>query len=127
MSIAIRFVGGPADGRTMTFAADSPSPRYVVPMPEPLSALLANPEPAPLRVAEYEPLREGGWPRRADDGAYLYGHRPAPVLAEERQALEEARQKAQAAEEARAADLDAAWREIREVRPHFPEDRRDLF
>lgn len=128
MSSRLRFVGGPADGRTLTTSGDDPPPRYLIPMPPSITELLADPLAAgPIPVAEYEPLRESGWPRRADDGAYLYGYRVPPVTRKERQALEQARRDVAAAEEKRAAELDETWQEIRRVRPHFPTDWRDLF
>jgi hypothetical protein len=128
VGIAIRLVGGPADGRSFPIPDEQPPPLYLIPTPPPLAALLAGPfEPAVTSAAEYEPLRDSGWPRRADDGAYLYGHRPAPVTAEERRALEDARREKQAAEEKRAAELDETWDEIRKERPGFPADWRDLF
>lgn len=128
MSIQIRFVGGPADGRTMTIPNDEPPPLYLVPQPPSVGDLLtaAAAEPTSIPVAEYEPFRDGGWPRRGDDGTYLYGHRPAPVTPEARRALEEARQEAQVAEERRAAELDETWREIRKECPGYPDDWRDL-
>lgn len=127
MGIAIRFVGGPADGRTLTIPNEDPPPLYLIPTPPPLAELLtASLSPTPIPKAEYEPIHENGWPRRADDGAFLYGHRPAPVTTEERRALEDARREKRAAEEQRAAELDETWREIREQRPHFPADWRDL-
>jgi hypothetical protein len=89
--------------------------------------LLAAPEPSLTQAAEYEPLREDGWARRADDGAYLYRHRPAPVSPEERRALEQAREEARLAEERRSAELREAWEEIRKERPGYPGDWRDLF
>lgn len=130
MGIEIRFVGGPADGRSVGFSGEEPPWVYRVPLPPSLSELLASPmdfRPAPIPVVEYEQLREGSWPRRADDGAYLYQHRPAPVSPDERRRLARARREARAAKARREAELDAAWRAIREERPHFPEDRRDAF
>jgi hypothetical protein len=121
-------VGGPADGRTLAIPDNRPPFRYLIPLPPSLAELVANPlGAAPVRTAEYEPLLDGGWPRRADDGVYLYGHRAAPATAEERRALEDARREARAAEEEREADMDKAWREIRRERPHFPGDWRDAF
>ncbi|WP_405848210.1 hypothetical protein OG211_12550 [Streptomyces niveus] len=129
MSIEIRLVGGPADGRSITIPDAEPPGLYRIPMPPPLAEWLATPdvEPAPIATADYEPLLGNGWPRRADDGAYLYGHRAPKASPESRGAVENARREARAAEEKRAAELDAAWREIREQRPHFPADHRDLF
>lgn len=128
MSIEIRFVGGPADGRTYAIPDEEPPPLYLIPVAPPLSSLFAAPsEPTPTRAAEYELLRQDGWPRRADDGAYLYQHRAAPLTPEERDALERARYEARAAEERRTAETDAAWQEIRKERPHYPADWRDLF
>lgn len=128
MSITIRFVGGPADGRTLGIPDASPPPLYLIPLAPSLADLLsASLEPGPIQKAEYEPQFEGGLFRVADDGAYLYRHRVAQLTPEERAALAESRREARAAEERRAAELDEAWREIRKVRPDFPEDRRDLF
>ncbi|MGW2116036.1 hypothetical protein [Streptomyces zhihengii] len=127
MSIEIRFVGGPADGRTYAIPDEVPPPLYLIPIAPPLSALFAGAlDPLPIQKAEYEPLRENGWPRRADDGAYLYQHRAVRLSSKEREALERARREARAGEERRAAEADAAWREIRPERPHFPADWRDL-
>lgn len=128
MSNEIRFVGGPADGRTITASGDEPPWLYRIPLPTSIADLLAAPlEVGPIPVAEYEPVLSDGWPSRAGDGAYLYRHRAAPVPPEERARLEQARREARAAEAARAAELDETWREIREQRPHFPADWRDLF
>jgi hypothetical protein len=129
MSITIRFVGGSADGRSVPASGDCPPPLYLIPVPPSLTEFLADPTagPAPIPTEEYEPIHKSGWPSRADDGAYLYRHRPAPVSPEARRVLEETRRKAQAAEERRAAELDEAWQEIRRVRPHFPPDWRGLF
>ncbi|MBR8638563.1 hypothetical protein KEF29_02935 [Streptomyces tuirus] len=128
MSIEIRFVGGPADGRTYAIPDDSPPPRYLIPIAPSVSDLFANSlEPSPIQTAEYEPLRQDGWQRRADDGAYLYQHRAIPPTPEERKALGQARNEARAAEERRGAETDAAWREIRKERPGLPADWRDLF
>ncbi|WP_327655714.1 hypothetical protein [Streptomyces sp. NBC_00483] len=128
MTVRISFVGGPADGRTYEMPDETPQPLYLFPVSPPLAELFnASAEPEPTKHAEYESLRDGGWPRRADDGAYLYGHRAAPVTPEARRAVDEARHAAQAAEERRTAETDAAWREIRKERPHYPEDWRDLW
>ena len=130
VSVTIRLVGGPGDGRSFTLPDEHPPQRWLVALPRPLPEFLAAPAwpptPTPIPSAEYEPLRENGWPRRADDGAYLYGHRVAPVPPEVQRANEFARREAQAAEEKRAAELDETWREIRKERPYFPEDWRDL-
>ncbi|MER5843665.1 hypothetical protein ABT099_25920 [Streptomyces prasinus] len=128
MDITIRFVGGPADGQTFAIPEETPPPLYLIPVAPPVSELFASAlEPTPIRKAEYEPLWENGWPRRADDGAYLYQHRAAPLSSEERDALERARCEARAAEERRDAETDAAWQEIRRERPGYPADWRDLF
>ena len=128
MGITIRLVGGPADGRTLPVSNDEPPPLYLIPITPPISDLFTgSSEPTPTRAAEYEPLWQDGWPRRADDGAYLYQHRVAPLTPEERDDLERARHEARAAEERRAAETDAAWQEIRKERPHYPADWRDLF
>ncbi|MFE2689646.1 hypothetical protein [Streptomyces mirabilis] len=69
----IRFVGGSADGRTFTVPNGGPPPIYLIPTPQPIPEPPADsPYATPTRAAEYEPLREDGWLRRADDGAYLY-------------------------------------------------------
>jgi hypothetical protein len=128
VSIEIRFIGGPADGRIYAIPDEQPPPLYLIPVPPSITELYsASTEPTPTRAAEYEPLRESGWPRRADDGAYLYQHRPAPVSPEEQRALERRRQEVQAAEARRADETDAAWQEIRRERPAYPADWRDLF
>lgn len=127
MSITIRFVGGPADGRTLEIPDASPPPLYLIPLAPPLAELLTiSLEPSPIRTAEYEPQVERGMLRVADDGAYLYRHRAAPLTPEERDALARGRAEARAAEERRTADLDETWREIRRERPHYPEDWRDV-
>lgn len=128
MSIEIRFVGGPADGRTYAIPDDAPPPLYLIPLAPPISELFTSPlEPTPIQKAEYEPLRENGWPRRADDGAYLYQHRAVPPTPEERDAVDRARREMRATEERRDAETDAAWQEIRRERPGYPADWRDLF
>lgn len=128
MGITVRFVGGPADGRTLAIPDDRPPLRYLIPLPVSLAELVgASLEPTQTRAAEYEPLLQDWRPRRADDGAYLYQHRATPLSPEERRALEDKRCAARAAEEKRAAELDEAWKEIRRERPHFPPDWRGLF
>lgn len=127
MSIEIRFVGGPADGRTYAIPDDAPPLLYLIPLAPPIGELFARSlEVSPLQTAEYEPVWENGWPRRADDGAYLYQHRAAPLTAEDRDALARDRAEVRAAEERRATELDEAWQEIRRERPHYPESWRDL-
>lgn len=127
MGITIRMVGGPDDGRAHTIPDNVPPPLYRIPIVPSLADLLAKAlEPAPTQTADYEPLLENGRPRRADDGAYLYRHRAAPLSPEARRALEDARREMRAVEEQRAAEMDEAWREIRKVRPHYPADWRDL-
>jgi hypothetical protein len=128
VSTTIRFVGGPADGRTLEIPDEAPPPLYLIPLAPPLSELFASSlEPSPMQKAEYEPLRQNGRPRTGDDGAYLYKHRAAPLTAEERDALALERAEVRAAEERRTAELDEAWQEIRRERPHYPESWRDLF
>ena len=128
MSIAIRFVGGPADGRSLQVSGDEPPWMYRIPLEPSLADFVTAPlEYRPLQVAEYEPVLADGWPSRADDGAYLYRHRAARLTPEERLALEQRRREAQAAAEARKARLDSAWREVLKERPDFPEDWRDAF
>jgi hypothetical protein len=121
-------VGGPADGRTYAIPDATPPPLYFIALPPSLADLLSGSlSPTPIQKAEYEPQFEGGLFRVADDGAYLYRHRVAPLTPEERDALARWRAEVRAAEERRTAELDEAWREIRKERPDFPEDRRDLF
>jgi hypothetical protein len=128
VSTKIRFVGGPADGRTLEIPDQSPPPLYFVPLAPSIADLMSSSlEPSPIQKAEYEPQLERGRPCRADDGAYLYRHRAAPLTPEERAALAESRREARAAEERRTAETDRAWRDVRKERPDFPEDWRDLF
>lgn len=128
MSIAIRFVGGPADGRTMPVSGLEPPPLYVVPNPPPLAEALAGPiDVAPIPTAEYVPILERGEYQRTRDGVFLYRHRAASPTVDERRKLEEKRREAREAEERRAEELDDAWREIRKERPGYPESWRDLF
>jgi hypothetical protein len=127
VDIEIRLVGGPADGRTLAIPDAAPPPLYLIPLAPSLADLLSSSlEPSPIRTAEYEPFRENGWPRRADDGAYLYRHRVTPPTPEERQRTDAARREAREAEARRQAETDAAWQEIRKERPGYPEDWRDL-
>jgi hypothetical protein len=128
MSVTIRFVGGPADGRTLDIPDASPPPLYFIPLAPSIAELMdVSLEAAPARKAEYEPQFERGLFRVADDGAYLYRHRAAPLTPEEREALARGRAEVRAAEERRTAELDEAWREIRKERPHYPENWRDAF
>lgn len=128
MSIEIRLVGGPADGRTYAIPDASPPPIYFIALAPSLTELLsASLEPTPVQKAEYEPQFENGLFRVAEDGAYLYRHRAAPLTPEQRAALADGRQEAKAAEERRAAEMDENWQEIRRQRPDYPEDWRDLF
>ncbi|MFD5221317.1 hypothetical protein ACFWMH_27130 [Streptomyces tendae] len=128
MGITIRFVGGPADGRAYAIPDAAPPPLYLIPLAPPLSELFPNGrvEPTPIQKAEYEPLRENGLPRRADDGAYLYQHRADPLTAEEREALAGEHEECRMAEARRRAELDETWQEIRRERPHYPKSWRDL-
>ncbi|MFI5992539.1 hypothetical protein ACIBAC_11885 [Streptomyces sp. NPDC051362] len=128
MSLTIRFVGGPADGQTWAIPDASPPPLYFIPLAPSIAELMSTSlELTPIREAEYEPQFEGGLFRVADDGAYLYRHRVAPLTAHERADLARKREESRAAEECRAAERDAAWRQIRQERPGYPEDWRDLF
>lgn len=126
MPVTIRFVGGPADGRTYAIPDASPPPLYLIPLAPSVGELFSS-EPTPTRTAEYEPIWKNGRPSLADDGAYLYQHRVAPLTADEREALVRRRQEVRAAEERRNAELDEAWREVHRERPGFPESWRDLF
>lgn len=128
MGITIRFVGGPADGHTYATPDETPPWLYFVPLAPSLADLMADPlDPSPIQTAEYEARLERGRPHRAGDGAYLYEHRAAPLTPEQQTALTEGRRRVKAAEERRATELDAAWREVRKERPDFPEDWRDAF
>lgn len=127
MTLTVRFLGGPADGRTLAIPDVSPPPRYLIPLAPSITELMdVSLEPGLTQTAEYEPQFEGGLFRVVDDGAYLYRHRAAPLASEERDALARKRAEAQAAEERRAAELDETWREIRRERPQYPEDWRDI-
>ena len=65
MGITLRFAGGPADGRTLVIPNDSPPPLYLIPETPPVADIFsASVESTPIGAAEYEPLRERGWPRR---------------------------------------------------------------
>lgn len=125
MTVTIRFVGGPADGRTLAVSDASPPLRYLIPLAPSIAEIMSL-DPSPTRVAEYEPQVEGGLFRVAGDGAYLYRHRAAPPTPEERQRAEAARREARAAEARREAEADAAWQEIRRERPDYPADWRTL-
>jgi hypothetical protein len=128
VSIEIRLVGGPADGRTYAVSGETPPLLYFIPIEPSLADMLSSSlEPSPIQKAEYEPQFEDGLFRVADDDAYLYRHRAAPLTPEQRAALDEGRREARAAEEQRKAEMDEGWREIRKERPGFPEDWRDLF
>ncbi|MFE2045720.1 hypothetical protein ACFXAZ_33355 [Streptomyces sp. NPDC059477] len=127
MTITIQFIRGPADGRTLTIPDDEPPPLYLIAVTPPVTDLLADSLDVSLvEKAEYEPLLELGWPRRVDDGAFLYRHRPAPVTQDKRTALDQSRRASKEAEQWRTAETDAAWQEIREVRPDYPESWRDF-
>ncbi|MET9813123.1 helix-turn-helix transcriptional regulator [Streptomyces sp. NPDC006355] len=126
VSSTIRFVGGPADGQTIKIPGTPPL-LYLIPLAPPAGELFADsPEPTSVQKAEYEPIRQNDRPCIQDDGTYLYQHRAAPLTADERRRLEDARREARAAEERRGGELDEAWREIRRERPHYPESWRDL-
>lgn len=128
MSIQIRFMGGPADGQTFAISDETPPPMFFIPLAPSIADLMSSSlEPSPIQKAEYEPQFEGGLFRVADDGAYLYRHRTAPLTPEQRTALTEGRREVKAAEERRATELDAAWREVRKERPDYPDDWRDAF
>lgn len=128
MTVTIRFVSGPADGRTLVIPDASPPPLYFILLAPSITELMdVSLEAAPIREAEYEPQFEDGLFRVADDGAYLYRNRVAPLTPEERDALARGRAEVRAAEERRTAELDEAWREMRRERPGYPADWRDLF
>ncbi|MFD6490709.1 hypothetical protein [Streptomyces sp. NPDC060188] len=128
MSLTIRFVGGPADGQTAVIPDASPPPLYFIPLGPSIADLMdTSMEFTPIRDAEYEPQFEDGAFHVADDGAYLYRHRAAPLSPHERDALARKREESRAAEARREAERDEAWQEIREERPGYPEDWRHLF
>jgi hypothetical protein len=127
VDVTIRFVGGPADGQTLAIPDASPPPLYLVPLAPSVRELFdASLKPSPIQKAEYEPQMEGGLFCVADDGAYLYQHRAAPLTVEQREALARERARVREAEERRTTELDEAWEEIRRDRPDYPEDWRDL-
>jgi hypothetical protein len=82
--IEIELVGGPADGRILAIRNDQPPPLYRIPIPSgPLPGFFLHPGEDPdympsLTAAEYEPIRENGWPSRTDDGTYRYQYRGTP-------------------------------------------------
>lgn len=128
MSRTIRFVGGPADGQTTAIPDASPPPLYFIPLATSIAELMdASLDPGPIRKAEYEPQFSDGRFQVGDDGAYLYRHRVAPLTPQERDALARKREASRLAEERRAAERDKIWQEIRQERPDYPEDWRDLF
>lgn len=126
MASVIRLVGGPADGQSFSLSTEVPPPLFLVPLTPPVSALLSA-ECRPVEKAEYDLAWRDHWPDRAEDGAYLYRHRVKPLTAEQRQALETERQRMRTEEERRENLLNQAWKEIREERPGYPEDWRDVF
>lgn len=127
MNVTIRFVGGPADGQTLAVPDTSPPLLYLIPLAPSIAELMdTSVEPSPIKKAEYEPQFEGGLFRVAEDGAYLYRCRAAPLTPEERDDLARRRAGVRAAEERRAAELDETWQEIRQERPDYPADWRDI-
>lgn len=70
----VRFVGGPGDGRTMTWATGEPPFGITLPVdtgPPTLAGLTAPLRPLP--TAHYRPrLDEVGQPSRDDDGTLVY-------------------------------------------------------
>jgi hypothetical protein len=83
MGITITLVGGPADGQSMTIPQDEPPWTYFVPIYEPFEAglITAGFDTPQMALAEYEPMRVGGWLSRDDDGTVRYSYRgtPAPI------------------------------------------------
>ncbi|MFI5649869.1 hypothetical protein ACIA71_01450 [Streptomyces anulatus] len=127
MSITISLRGGPDDGRTFTIPDAEPPWIYLIPTVPPLADILTDTITPPVsQSTEYELLYQQGWPRRDDDGAFLYQHRAPAQSPEQRSPLGRVRAEARLAEQQRAAGLDAAWQEIRRERPHFPVDWRDF-
>lgn len=80
-------VGGPADGRTFTLAANDPPPFWRVPVVErPLLAFLDDLADFTVPpVARYRLLFEQGWPSRDDEGSYRYGYVSTPAPPHPRQ------------------------------------------
>lgn len=128
MDLTIRFVGGPADGQTLTIPNTSPPPLYFIPLAPSITELTdTSLEISPTKKAEYVPQLQDGLFQLGEDGAYLYRHRAVPLSSEERDALAHKRAEAREAEARRTAEADVAWQEIRKERPGYPEDWRDLF
>lgn len=79
MSIAITFVGGPADGQLLAVPDDRPPPLYLIPIAPTITELFSNPgELLMPRVAEYEPILEHGRPSFNGEGHYRYRYRGTP-------------------------------------------------
>src|SRR5262245_43737639 len=105
MTLTIRFVGGPADGRTLAIPDTSPPPLFLVPLAPSIAELMDSMlEAGPINTAEYEPQFTGGLYEITDHGAYLYRHRAVPLTAEQRDALARGREEARAAKARRAAE-----------------------
>lgn len=124
MSLSLRLLGGPDDGRTVISSTALPPPLYLTPH-LPSLADLFTPQPAadPARHAEYDLcLDRDGRPARAEDRAFLYRYRTPPTTVGQREKLDRERRAAAA----RAAADDATWRRIRAERPHYPQSWRDL-
>lgn len=80
MSIAITFVGGPADGILMAIPYDQPPPLWRMPITPSITELVLDDlaDPITLRAAEYEPLREKGQQSFDREGHYRYRYRGTP-------------------------------------------------
>lgn len=73
-------VGGPADGRTFTLAADEPPMQWRVVIEQSVTLFPCDPLDFSVPpVADYRLLLEQGWPSRTDDGAYRYGYVSTPA------------------------------------------------
>lgn len=71
----VRLVGGENDGRTLTLTGAAPPPVVYVALDPGLPSLatVGGPIEPSFRKAAYEPQRdELGYPRRDDDGVFLY-------------------------------------------------------
>lgn len=128
MGSRIRLVGGPEDGKCISMTVDTPPQMLLVPVVPSVIAWTPSADPGPsLDPEEYEMVWRDHRPHRTEDGVYLYRHRVKPLTQEQREALAEERQQMRADEEQRKRQLDEAWRMVREERPGYPEDWRDVF
>jgi hypothetical protein len=79
VSIHLDLIGGPADGQSFAVPDDQPPYLWRVPIPAPIADLFRDlSELVMPRVAEYEPLLEGGWRSITDEGHHRYRYRGTP-------------------------------------------------